>query len=167
MRIIAGTGHRPRNLFFGYDETHKDCIKYKLRISDYLKEHSSQIKYVISGMALGFDTHLAEIALQLNLKVHAYIPFKGQEKVWPPHSKKRYQNILTKCDNIIITSEGGYSVAKMQIRNERMIESCTHVIALWNPTQMFGGTFNCLKYAKKKNRPIYNIWMEDEDTINF
>lgn len=168
MRIVAGTGHRPQDLFFKYDETHKDCIKYKLYISDYLEEHASQIDYVISGMSLGFDVWIAEIAQLQHLKVHAYIPFKDQDSVWPPHSKKRYQKILSKCDNVIITSEGDYSAAKMQIRNKRMIDSCTHVLAFWNPTKMFGGTYNCLQYAKKKDRPIHNIWMEDhQDTINF
>ena len=93
MLIIAGTGHRPQDLSFKFNEKHAECLKIKQKIRDYLLSHKNEIDYIISGMALGYDQWLAEIAMELNIKVHAYIPFTGQETTWPKQSQQRYKNL--------------------------------------------------------------------------
>jgi uncharacterized phage-like protein YoqJ len=48
------------------------------------------------------------------------------------------------------------AAAKMQVRNEWMVDSSDGVVALWNGTA--GGTANCVRYAEKVGRPIDNLW---------
>ena len=55
MRIIAGTGHRPKNLGpFYYDETHKDCIKYNTAAARGWKVFRFPGEMVEDGSALQF-----------------------------------------------------------------------------------------------------------------
>lgn len=50
---------------------------------------------------------------------------------------------------------GGYAPAKMQIRNEYMVENCDLLIAVWDKSD--GGTANCVKYAKSQRKNIIYI----------
>ena len=50
-----------------------------------------------------------------------------------------------------------YHPAKMQKRNEFMVDNCDILIALWNGTS--GGTKNCINYAKKKEN-VQIIYLE-------
>jgi len=153
MPVIAGTGHRPDKLG-GY----KDVIfrkTYQLAF-DSLNEWKSNIDVVISGGALGWDTALALAAIDLDIKLICALPFKGQESRWPRASQEKYNEILNKSDEIVYVCEDGYAPWKMQVRNEWMVNHCDIVLALWNGSP--GGTGNCIKYAKKVNKPIKNVW---------
>jgi hypothetical protein len=46
----------------------------------------------------------------------------------------------------------------MQRRNEAMVNNSNLVLSLWNPEKKQGGTFNCIQYAIKKDKPILNFW---------
>jgi hypothetical protein len=46
----------------------------------------------------------------------------------------------------------------MQIRNEWMVDHCTHVAALWDGSP--GGTGNCIRYVRKIGRPFDNLWQD-------
>ena len=52
---------------------------------------------------------------------------------------------------------GGYSVFKMQLRNEWMVDHCDKLIAIFNQDETSGGTFNCVQYARSKNKDIIFI----------
>ena len=101
------TGHRPKSLPWGYDETKVNCIKFK---QDLEKIFEGAIKYglttFLTGMAEGFDMIGAEILLKLrkkhNIKIIAVVPCVGQELKWKPSQQNRYNNILNQCDNVII-----------------------------------------------------------------
>ena len=150
--IIAGTGHRPNKLG-GYD-VHTQTRLIALAMSG-LRELNPKI--VISGMALGWDQALARAALELKIPFHAYVPFIGQENMWPRESQQAYTDLMRKASDLVICSPGGYSAPKMQIRNQRMVDDCTDILALWDGSS--GGTANCIKYARDlKLKPIYNLW---------
>lgn len=44
----------------------------------------------------------------------------------------------------------------MQLRNEWMVDRATKMVALHDGS--WGGTFNCLAYARKKGVPVDNLW---------
>lgn len=48
-----------------------------------------------------------------------------------------------------------YYPAKMQKRNEYMVDNSDIVIAVWDGTK--GGTYNCVKYAQKLEKKIIQI----------
>lgn len=108
----------------------------------------------ITGMALGADTLFAKAVLSLNVPyaLHAAVPFKGQESIWPAHAKAEYNSILTKCSSITLVCDPGYAAWKMQVRNKWMVDRAHDVLAVW--TGKKGGTYNCIAAAKSMNRAI-------------
>jgi uncharacterized phage-like protein YoqJ len=151
--IVAFTGHRPDEIG-GYELPNLTYIHVCQQIEKTLKELKPE--KVISGMALGVDQWAAHIAYRLNIPFVAAMPFVGQDSVWNEESKKVFQALLKKASEQVIVSEGGYTAAKMQIRNEYMVDHCDVLVAVYNgdPT---GGTANCVKYAQGIGKKIVYI----------
>lgn len=120
----------------------------KDRIIDIL--NNTDTDTIITGMALGADTLFALVGLEMPKiqKIIAAIPFEGQETMWPSNSQNRYHWILSqpKVEKVYV-SEPGYHPAKMQIRNQWMVDHADRIIAVWDGTA--GGTKNCVSYAKR------------------
>lgn len=151
--ILAFTGHRPDKLG-GYDISNNS--KY-WEIVDKTREYLLKLKptAVISGMALGFDQWAANVALGLNIKLIAAIPFRGQELRWPIKSQDNYKQLLARASKIEIICPGNYAAWKMQKRNEWMINNSDAVLACWDGSE--GGTANCYRYAERIGKPIHRI----------
>lgn len=152
--IIAGTGHRPSKLG-GYGPSPiqvavRAGIRRELRIRD------PETLEVISGMALGFDQWLFEEALALDIPVTAAVPFEGQENMWPAESQRHYRDLLARAWRVEVISPGGYSAAKMHIRNHWMVDNSTLLLSAWDGSP--GGTAECLAYARSKGREIVPVW---------
>lgn len=157
--IIAGTGHRPDKLGGYNDFTAKKTLELAEKM---LRQY--QPSTVITGMAQGWDMALAQAAVNLGIPFHAYLPFIGQELVWPQTTRLYYHALLRHAQHTVVCSEGGFTRRAMQLRNERMVDDCDLVLALWNGT--VGGTANCLAYATLKHKPIIHcwpmFWLDDE-----
>lgn len=149
--IIAGTGHRPSKLGGYGPEVTRKLIQIA---TDYLQEHKPA--YVISGMALGWDTALAIAANNLDIPFIAAVPFRGQENAWPHGSKVLYKHLLLNAEHVEYVCDDGYAAWKMQQRNKWMVDNCDVLLALWDGSN--GGTGNCIKYAKSVGRDIHNLW---------
>jgi uncharacterized phage-like protein YoqJ len=149
--IVAGTGHRPPKLG-GYGAS----VARELQHLAVAELSALKPREVISGMAVGWDQALARAAIELNLPWHAYIPFVGQERLWPTATQAAYRDLLARAATVVICSPGGYSAYKMQIRNERMVDDCDTLLALWDGSE--GGTANCVNYAHSVGRTVENCW---------
>lgn len=151
--IVSFTGHRQPALG-GY--------KIPNQIYNYVCQETERLlvelkpAFCISGMSTGYDQWAANIALKLGIKLVAAVPFKGQEAIWPEQAKQDYFTLLKQAYKIIIVSDGGYSSKKMQIRNELMVDYADEIIACYGDAP-FGGTYNCIQYAKSKNKVIHII----------
>lgn len=149
--VIAGTGHRPDKLG-GYNaETQMRVLRLATR---YLQEAKPAL--VISGMAQGWDMGLAQAAINLKIPFDAYVPFVGQEIVWPQATRLYYHELLKYARETFIVSPGGFTNAAMSKRNQAMVRNCTKLIALWDGSD--GGTANCIAYASFCGVPYYNLW---------
>jgi uncharacterized phage-like protein YoqJ len=151
---IAFTGHRPQKMG-GFDDRINLKDKVIQAIDLYLLSNVFENVEFISGMALGVDLWVAEHAFECNIPFHAYIPFVGQESIWPEGSKKKYIILLDKAKSVKVCSEGLYAAWKMQKRNECMVDDCDILIAVWDKSS--GGTANCVKYAQSKEKTIHYI----------
>ena len=149
--IVAGTGHRPDKLG-GYSP--HTTLRVLQLATTYLQEAKPSV--VISGMAQGWDMALAQAAINLGMPFWAYIPFEGQEQVWPAATRLYYKALLEKAERIVVCCPGGSKPASMQIRNQRMVDDCTSVVALWDGSN--GGTSNCVAYAMFVGKPLINLW---------
>jgi len=149
--IIAGTGHRPEKLGGYSPHTTLRVLQFA---TSYLQEARPSV--VISGMAQGWDMALAQAAINLSIPFWAYVPFQGQEDVWPSATKLYYRVLLTKAAKVEICSPGGYRPISMQIRNQRMVDDCDLLAALWDGSN--GGTSNAIAYATFAGKPFINLW---------
>lgn len=165
--IIAGTGHRPNKLGKEYD--------YRGPITRYivseLKRYFTIYKPtdVNSGLALGFDTMLAVLAIKLGIRLWAYIPLKGQELVWNKESQDLYHWILIRAHKIYVVDiqrwvtyeefkelpRTGYSPTKMQDRNIAMVDPADLIISCFDDSP--GGTKNCVDYVDNLGKDRVNI----------
>lgn len=148
--ILAATGHRPDKLG-GYSDEVLARLQ-RLAAAWIVDYHPTQ---VISGMALGWDTAVALAAIEHGYPLVAAVPFVGQESIWPKAAQERYRKILAHAE-VRIISPGGFSVGKMQYRNEWMVNRCDRLVALWDGSS--GGTANCVFYADRKKKPYDNLW---------
>lgn len=123
---------------------------------------------VISGMALGWDQAIALAAIELSIPLIAAVPFSTQDANWNEGDKERWEGILFQTQQIIYVDRlpdyatagvemGAYHPAKLQKRNQWMVDNCNQILALYDDSGK-GGTFNCLEYAKQFDKPVLNVW---------
>ncbi len=147
-RVLSVTGHRPSKLGNEYDYI-GPYSSYLYSEFEKILIEKQPIDKLITGMALGFDTIACQVAIKLNIPVLAAVPFLGQERKWPKKSQDLYNHLL---NHPLVTTrvvcKGGYNSAKMQIRNEYMVNGSNIIICCWDGTT--GGTMNCVRYAEKK-----------------
>lgn len=150
---VAFTGQRPKSL--DNDYTYKSDLW--LWVRERTTESLQRIKpeKVISGMALGFDTVAAEVAVTLEIPFIAAVPFPGQEKSWPEDSQQHYNMLLALADDVVYVSPENNHGGIYQIRNEWMVDRADMVLACWNGFK--GGTRNCIEYALKKEVPVWRM----------
>jgi len=169
---IAITGHRPHKIGGEYDlqGPYSDYIRQEIR--KILLKHQSTLTQCISGMAIGVDQIFALEVLDLKIPLLAALPFQGQECKWPYKSQQLYNKILENpLTTTYIVCDGGYNSAKMQIRNEYMVDQLTHpesqLICVWDGTA--GGTMNCVRYAEKLKKNIIRInpggWIKKQQDV--
>ncbi len=161
---IAGTGHRPDKLG-GYSQfATQKLIDFAKHIVETIRSANTDTNKeieIISGLALGWDTALATACRELRIPYAVYIPCEGQESRWPEESRFVYRELRSAASREMLVSDGGYEAWKMQRRNQKMVNDCQLVLALWNGSD--GGTANCLHYAKRVEKPIANVWEQWEE----
>lgn len=150
--ILAVTGHRPDKLG-GYSKQ----VDERLRDLAYDYLHMDNYEQVLTGMALGWDTAVAEACARSGVPFVAVLPFKGQELRWAETHQQRYRALLQKAKRVHYPSPGGgYAPWKFQARNIWMVNHCDKLCALWDGSS--GGTANCVKYAASIGRATDNLW---------
>ncbi len=156
---IAITGHRPNKLDSDYDFKTPLMKAIKADLQEILNKYINDDLEIqshltlITGMALGIDTLWAMLAIENNIPFIAAIPCANHSSKWVDKSVKVYNDILNNslCTTHFVYS-GEYNNSCMQNRNIWMTDNCDILIAVWDGTS--GGTGNCVKYAKSKNKEI-------------
>ena len=168
---VCFTGHRPKGLPWGYDETKEICILFKnVMFSIIEKAIINGYTYFISGMALGIDMICAEIVLELkkkykNVMLECAIPCLNQENKWSIAQQERYRKILHKADIVHYVSKEEYSNTCMNDRNNYMVEQSDVVIAVWNGRP--NRTGNTVKIAKILARKLELLTQKIPNNIFF
>lgn len=153
------TGHRSKNLPWGYKEKGIKFFVFKNKLKKIIKQSiKAGYIYFISGMELGIDMLCAEIILKLkkkhpNIKLECAIPCKNQTEKWKKESIDRYNKILSLADKITYTSNSNYYNGCMQKRNQYMIDNSNLLIAVFNGSN--GGTKQTIEYAYKNKIKVF------------
>jgi uncharacterized phage-like protein YoqJ len=168
------TGHRPDKLGNCYSLKHPESIKISEKLTSILEQLivEENISRFISGGAIGFD-QIAFWTVHKLKKLHPKIinivavPFKNQACKWTDKETLLwYDKMLKVSDEVIYVDEiagygmdgikiGEYHVAKMQKRNEYMVDESRIMIACWDGTR--GGTGNCVNYITKEHKTLFQM----------
>lgn len=191
---LCFTGHRPNRLG-GYDWNNP---KNKLIMTNLKKsvEHilinnnNYDIKKIYFGGALGVDQMAFDIVYSikrehnLNVQLILAIPFEEQPKKWfKKEDIERYNKQKSLADSVVYVDTldeykhnfsivGEYHAVKMTKRNKYMVDNSDVIIAVWDCTPE-GGTFNCVSYAKSKNKeciiinPKIELLKEKVTSLNY
>lgn len=153
MIVVGVTGHRTLN----HDP--KDISK---KLSELWLPRRNEILAVATGMALGFDQLVAKWCIEHGIPFVAMVPFVGQETRWPKRNQEEYKWLLTKAAKVVVVTklkEGETGKPYMMFkRNEAIVNCSTEMVAYLNPTETKGGTLHCVEFAKKKMKPITNVY---------
>lgn len=159
MNVVV-TGNRPNKLGFlgwsGYDAENPLRVAIRAEMHRHLVSLCALKAW--SGMALGIDQDFARVCIELGILFTAAIPFDGQESQWPEESQTLYRSLIAQAGEIVYVCPPGYAHWKMQARNVWQVDEVGPdgvVLAVWDGSP--GGTANCVKYAKSRNRRIITI----------
>jgi len=174
MVSVCFTGHRKIDGDY-YNHNHPTLAWHFLK--QYLTRviYGVSVKYnvdtYISGLAIGVDQLAIECVREAaphvkseignDLKIIGAKPFPSQANAWPASTRARYEHLCGMCDQIIDVSPDPYSPAKMQTRNEWMVDRSNYVIAAWNGVKK-GGTWNCIAYAQTQGKSVFAITPDTE-----
>lgn len=153
------TGGRPQHI--GFDQN--DWIAQEALRRDLTRaiRRAAALGYTdfICGMSRGFDLWAAEtvceLSSELNIRLHAAIPFRGQTNGWPKEDLTLYENMLRSCASTYILSEH-HSKDAYHARNRFMVDNSSLIIA-WDIGRGRGGTNYTCQYARKSNIPVINL----------
>ena len=148
-KVCAFTGHRNLNSG-GFDINLLDRV-----ILDLIKTGTEKF---ICGMALGFDLTAAQIVYAYkrvyDIKLVACIPCANQTDTFSEKSKRLYDYILGKCDEVITLAPEYYSGC-MQARDRYMVDNSDLLVCYLRKN--FGGTYYTVNYAKKQGKKIIEL----------
>lgn len=181
---ICFTGRRPKDLA-GYEKDKYGAFVADLesKLKTICQDSDKPVKF-ISGGAQGFD-QLAFWSVDLlkrhnsnmNIKNVVYVPFKGQESIWPKETlfgRDDFNKMLSRADEVVYLKDEIPGMgekptppsAKRAIngallsRNHHMVDDSDYVIALypgddWQTNS--GGTSECMRYAKDAHKKVMQL----------
>ena len=163
MRITI-TGHRPDDFLVSHYSI--DTIR---RIADdivcVLKRQYDDVVFNLGG-ALGADQIVGDVCLEHNVPYHVFLPFSASEmtKYWKQEDKDNLQKQLESASGISVC-DPYFNNSAYQKRNIQMVDNSAFVVAFWVGKKQ-GGTFNCMNYALKQSKFVFNALNELRPVFN-
>ena len=163
MKACCFSGHRPDRFPWGTDERDAGCRRLKKLLKEEIENALLDgYTHFIAGGASGVDTWAAEIVLELKrrgkkpLTLEIAVPFAGYNRL-PGRGAERQRKIDRAADRITVVSRMR-SVLAYYERNRYMVDQSQRLIAVFDEEAgIRGGTFQTLKYARKKGIEIRQI----------
>lgn len=172
MLRVGVSGHRPNRLG-GYVWESQFNHSIRRFIRDFLieiLENTTESYTVVTGMDLGFDQFVADVAIKLKEKykgrlfVEAAIPFRNQPDIWNSEQRERYYKLLESVDALYYVDTlvgyddpvvycGEFSIRKLFNRNMYIVDTMDKGLALYNGYSE-GGTSHFVAYAKNLGKQV-------------
>jgi len=111
---------------------------------------------MITGMAVGWDTLVADLCVEMNIPFICALPFTGQEAYWSVYDKNHYNDLLAKAEKIEIINRSGWANWKYQTRNVWIVDHSDKMLFCYDGGNS-SGTKNCYDYAIKSSKEIIRI----------
>ena len=159
MGRVSFTGYRPEKLPFkeGRDERY---VRFRRTLSKVIRR-LAELGYThfISGIAMGFDTWVAEEVIALKKEMPAVtlecaVPFPEQADKWRGEDKIRRSRIIKNADSVVTTSPE-YTKSAYFKRNRYMVDNSDVVVACYDGKS--GGTAYTVEYASGTAKTVIQI----------
>lgn len=149
MKVCAFTGHRR------LDGSNFDEHLLERVIEDLIK---TGVNRFLCGMAVGFDLKAAQTVLALKdrygAELVACLPCADQSARFSASSKRLYDEILSKCDEVITLADE-YRSGCMLTRDRYLVDNCDVLVSFLRKTS--GGTHYTVGYAKKRGKKVIEL----------
>ena len=159
MGTVAFTGYRPEKLPFREGDG-VEYLRFRKTLFSVIKR-LCELGYdeFITGVAMGFDTWVAEDVLALKqefpaVKLLCAVPFPEQAGKWSRADKLRRERIIESADSVTVTSPE-YSKSCFFTRNRYMVDRSDVVVCCFDGQK--GGTAYTVDYARKRGLAIVQI----------
>lgn len=146
MKTITFTGNRD------IDITNTDLM---WRLHNHLEDFINKgFTHFQNGLCYGADLTFCKSINKHkekypHIKLIGFIPHLNQSKLWSEENKKLYNKILETLDEIIQVTDSEYTAYAMHLRNDKMLDSCSQVLALWTGKKE-GGTWSTIQKSLEK-----------------
>ncbi len=156
----AFTGYRPEKMPFPEDIHNERYLRFRASEARILRMLVDRgYTRFISGLAMGFDTWMAEDVLALKeefpaLTLLCAIPFPEQDKTWREPDRARRRAILARADEVVTVSPF-YTRDCYHARNRYMADRADALVAAYNGRG--GGTAYTVNYAILHDRHVLCI----------
>ena len=128
-------------------------------------------KVFITNCELGTSLWCGEIISNLlehfpkEVYLYSILPFKNRENSWNDKYKKRYKNLINKC-NIKAYLEEEYKQDCFKEVNNKIVSNSSTIFAVCNLRNIYKLN-ELLNIALQKNKPLILLDIETLKTINF
>ena len=116
-------------------------------------------EYYYCGCAVGFDLMCAETVISLKseypIKLVAVIPCDNQSASWSANDRETYDKVIRSADYVVQTGNEP-TAENMRKRNRYLVDNTDFCIAYCK--QLHTGTAYTLRYAKRHNKKIINVY---------
>lgn len=165
------TGYRPQKFPFPIDKRSLAYTEFENRlITAVIDLAKAGCRTFYSGMAMGFDIIAAECVLLVaklknfrDIKLVCALPFKDQANAFPPDWKSRYDEIISRADEVVLISDRYYRNCYFD-RNRFMVDNSDCVVTWFDGSP--GGTKSTINYAESIHRKVINLNTEYENDRN-
>ena len=156
---VCFTGHR--------DMTSDDIAAADHRLDRLLRDliEKNGARRFFAGGAIGMDTLCALKVLALreeypHIALDLLIPCIGYEKYMSDEEKKIYYETVGRADRVMHFGDHYYRGCPL-VRDRALVDNADLCIAWLNPDLPDGGTAYTVKYARKKQVPVINIFRQE------
>lgn len=161
--VLSGLAVRPEHLTYHreaiyyadhaewYEHLHKLLTKLALEVME-----RYQLRQVLSTLTLGWDTALAEAALELHIPLTVALPFADAQVRWDTVHKQRFTRLKNKADEVVMVSYGKYTPWKLAKTNRYKIEQSDVLLVLWDGLEPH--TKRDLHIAETHGKEIVQLW---------
>jgi uncharacterized phage-like protein YoqJ len=161
--VLAGLAVRPEHLTYHhaaiyyadhaewYEHLHKLLTKLALSVME-----RYQLRQVLTTLTLGWDTALAEAALELHVPFTATLPFANFYAHWDTVHKQRFLRLRNKADEVVMVSQGKYAPWKLSKANQYKIEQSDLLLVLWDGLEPH--TKRDLRLAERQGKEMVHLW---------
>lgn len=152
------TGHRSQKLPCINDDQHPDTILLKNALRTEMTGFAmSGCRDFLMGCGDGMDVIFGELVMELkkkidhSLRLTCVLPYTDFVQTLSEPWQSRCSALLQAADEIIVIA-AKYMRGCFHIRNRRMVDLATDVLAVYNGGP--GGTAYTIRYAAKQNKDI-------------